>query len=340
MTVKRPATLADVARAAGVSSATVSRHLNAPGTVAAKTGARIAEAVAALGYTPDHGARAMATGRSQMVGAVVPTMENAIFARGLHAFQAGLAQAGYTLLVASHDYDLAREAELIRTFVSRGADGMLLVGQDRDPAAGTLLRQRGVPTVAAWTHAPDGPFPSVGFDNRAAMRALAEEVLRLGHRRIAMLSAVTVGNDRARLRVAGLRDAMEAEGLDPATLRVVEAGAGIAAAGAAFDRAMMMDAPPTALICGNDVLAAGAMDRARVQRIEVPRDVSITGFDDIDIAGVVTPPLTTVHVPHAEMGRRAAATLVEMIAGRPVPPPEALPATPRYRGTLSAPPRA
>ena len=330
----RAATLADVARAAGVSTATVSRHLNAPGTVAKVTAARIAAAVDALGYTPNYSARAMAARRSQMIGAIVPTMENAIFARGLHAFQQEAASLGYTLLVAAHDYDLDAEVALIRTFVARGADGLLLVGQDRAPGVHDVLAQRGVPAVAAWTHAEDALLPTVGFDNRAAMRAMAGAVLALGHRRVALVSAPMRGNDRARHRVEGAQEALAA--VDLAPLALLEAAGGLDVAGDALDALLDMPERPTAVICGNDVLAAGVLRRARERGLVVPGDLSVTGFDDIAIAGVVTPPLATVAVPHHAMGRAAAKALVNRIAGGAAGPVR-LATELCLRGSLSAP---
>ncbi|MCK0167697.1 LacI family DNA-binding transcriptional regulator [Jannaschia sp. S6380] len=326
-------TLEDVARAAGVSTATVSRCLNRPDRVVAATRDRVMAAVETLGYTPNFAARVMAARRTFTIGAIIPTMENAIFARGLQAFQEALHEKGYTLLVASSAYRPDMEAEQIRALVARGADGLLLIGHDRDGGLYDYLERQGVPALIAWSYAAEAALPSIGFDNRAAMRALTEEVLALGHRRIGVISAMVEGNDRARDRVQGVRDAV-----GDAPLRVIETTYGVETGAAAFDALMSDEAPPTAVICGNDVLAVGAMTRARERGIAVPRDVSITGFDDLEIARIVAPPLTTVHVPHREMGRRAAHALVAMVEGGGAAPAVELATRMELRGSLGPPP--
>lgn len=328
-------TLADVARLAGVSTATVSRCLNAPARVVEETRARVMEAVEVLGYTPNFGARIMAARRSHTIGAVIPTMDNAIFARGLQAFEEELHCAGYTLLVASTAYRPEIEGEHIRTLVARGADGLLLIGHDRDPAINTYLSRQEIPALIAWSVLEDAPLPSVGFDNRAAMSALAEQVIAFGHHRIAMISGICAGNDRARLRVEGLRAALAAHGHDTATLCVIETAYGIEEGAAAFETLMSRDPRPTAVLCGNDVLAAGAICRAQEMGLDVPGDISITGFDDIELARIVTPPLSTVHVPHRDMGRIAARTLVDMVEGRGTRGAVTLPTRIEMRGSLA-----
>lgn len=336
-----PATprLEDVARRAGVSTATVSRCLNAPDKVIERTREKVMQAVRDLGYSPNFGARAMAARRTFTIGAVIPTMENAIFARGLQAFQEELRENGYQLLVSSSSYSPDLEEEQVRALVARGAEGLLLIGHDRAEATTRFLKQRGLPVLVAWSFAEATDFPSVGFDNRAAMRDLAQAVLSQGHQRIGMISAPCAGNDRARARVQGLRDAMAERGLDPASLALVETGYGIDTGAEALRRVIGATPDVTAVVCGNDVLAAGALRAARQLGLDVPRDLSITGFDDIELASVISPELTTMHVPHKSMGQTAARALVRMIETGVVPAPVRL--TPRLtlRGTL-APPRS
>ncbi|MEM6303268.1 MAG: LacI family DNA-binding transcriptional regulator [Pseudomonadota bacterium] len=333
-------TLEDVARAAGVSTATVSRCLNMPDRVVEKTRARVMKAVSDLNYTPNFGARVMAAKRTQTIGAIIPTMENAIFARGIQAFQETLHAKGYTLLVASSAYDPALEEQEIKALVARGADGLLLIGQDRDGSVYDYLARQQVPTLLAWTHGADAPCPTAGFDNRAAMRGLAEVVLGKGHRRLGMISAPTATNDRARQRVAGVRDAMAAAGLDANALALVHAPYDIDSASTAFEGLMGQSPRPTVVLCGNDVQAAGAIHQARKMSLAVPEDVSITGFDDMDIAPVLSPPLTTVAVPHRAMGQRAARTLVAMVEGEDMQPDAPLATQVILRASLKALPQA
>jgi len=327
-------TLQDVARKAGVSTATVSRCLNSPERVVAETRTRVMEAVEQLGYTPNFGARVMAAKRTFTIGAIVPTMENAIFARGLQAFQEELHARGYTLLVSSTAYDARVEKEQIKALVARGADGLLLIGYDRDPALYSYLAQQGVPAIVTWAYARHDARAAIGFDNRGAMAQLAGAVIAQGHRRIAMISAHQRGNDRAADRVAGVRDALRAQGLAEDSLQVIETAYGIETGEVAMTTLMRARVPPTAVMCGNDVLAAGALCAAADLGLNVPGDVSVTGFDDIELARIVTPALTTVHVPHREMGRKAAQALIAMVEGAPQEPPTELTTSVQIRASL------
>lgn len=327
-------TLHDVAARANVSTATVSRCLNLPDQVTESTREKVMKAIADLGYSPNFGARAMASRRTNTIGAIIPTMENAIFARGLQAFQEELRASGFTMLVASSSYRPDIEEEQIRSLVARGADALLLIGHERAPEIYKFLETQQVPTLVIWAFNPDIDRPSVGFNNRASMRALAQEVLQRGHRRLAMISAEIAMNDRARGRLLGIQDAMRDAGLDPDDLVVIETPYGIENGAAAFETLMAAPERPTAVMCGNDVLAAGAMVRAHELGLQVPGDVSITGFDDIELAQVVYPPLTTVHVPHREMGRRAARALVDMVHEGTAVAPVELMADVRLRASL------
>ena len=309
-------TLEDVARAAGVSTATVSRCLNTSEKVSETSRSKVMKAVEQLGYTPNFGARAMASKRTKTIGAIIPTMDNAIFARGLEAFQLKLRAFGYNLLVSSSAYQPDIEAEQIKAMVARGAEGLLLIGHERDQAIYDYLSKRRIPTLISWAHqSRQGPI-AIGFDNRAAMRDLALTVLSMGHRNLAVISGVTQGNDRASERVQGILDAAKHHGLDADALPIIEATYTLESGGDAFEKLMHQTPRPTVVMCGNDVLAAGAIDRARDMNISVPDDVSITGFDDIELAHIVTPKLTTVRVPHQIMGEKAAVALVDLVEGK------------------------
>lgn len=168
------------------------------------------------------------------------------------------------------------------------------------------------------------------------MRALAEAVLDLGHRRIAVISGVIDGNDRAAERLAGIRDAVVSRGgvADPA---VVETPYGIETGAAAFARLMRGPARPGVVMCGNDVLAVGALQQARAMGLRVPEDVSITGFDDIELARITLPQLTTVHVPHRAMGRQAAQELIRMVEKTSPGRSAGLATTVQVRGSLGKP---
>jgi len=306
-------TLEDVAELARVSTATVSRAINFPDKVANKTLERVNEAISKLGYSPHFGARVMAGRQTNTIGAIIPTMENAIFARGLQAFQDELGEHGFTLLVASTGYSVEREEEQVRSLVARGADALLLIGHSRDPEIYRFLEAQNVPIIITWAFDPTSERPSIGFDNKAAMREMARQVIEMGHERLALISAETASNDRALERHRGVLAAMSDKELPIDNLQYIETIYGVDEGAKAFEQLMQAHVTPTAVFCGNDVLAVGALRKARDLGIDIPGDVSIIGFDDIELAKLVHPPLTTVHVPHREMGRLAALALMNLL---------------------------
>ena len=308
-------TLEDVARRAGVSTATISRAVNTPDRVAGETRKRIDAAIDALGYTPNFGGRVLASNRSNTVGAIIPSMANAMFANGLQAFQEELSEAGVMMLVASTGYDPDEELRQIRALMAHGADGLLLIGAERPEATRRFLTLRHVPHVLGWCHTDTPGQLFAGFDNRRAAYDATRRVLEMGHRRIAMIAGIAEGNDRARDRQAGVVAAVRDHG-DAARMVGVEEAPYLLDDGArAFAAIMAQGTRPTAIICGNDVLAAGAVVEAARMGIRVPRDVSVVGFDDIGLARVAHPALTTVRVPQLEMGRGAARLLLRRLAG-------------------------
>jgi LacI family transcriptional regulator len=315
----RSARLSDVARAAGVSLATASRALAGAGLVHPETVSRVRDAVALLGYVPHGAARALASRRSRTLAAVIPTLDNPVFSASTHALQLRLAEDGYTLLLASHEYDLAAEVRMVQAFIERGVDGMLLVGLDHDPAVHRLLAQAGIPYELTWAIDASGFHHSLGFSNRRAAAMVAQHLLELGHRELAVISGFTAYNDRARERVAGVREAVEALGLSLAPELVLETSFSIASGRRALAELLGAGRKFTAVACGNDILAMGVLIEAAARGIAVPGKLSVAGFDDIDLAAEYTPSLTTVHLPVASIGRDAAERMLARLAGKAVP---------------------
>ncbi|MCY4304114.1 MAG: LacI family DNA-binding transcriptional regulator [Aestuariivita sp.] len=330
-------TMEDVARHAKVSTATVSRCLNTPDQVIPKTRKRVFDAISQLGYAPNFGARALAAKQTNTIGAIIPTMENAVFARGIQAFQEELGRHGKTLLIASSAYQASLEDEQVRALVARGAEALLLIGYDRDQQLYEFLQRRSIPTVITWSFIEAHDWLAVGFDNHEAMEKLANLVIDYGHRALACISAPTATNDRARGRVEGIRSAMVAHGLDPNSLVLVERPYGIENGEDAFRHLIARSPNTTAVLCGNDVLALGALREAVRMGLDVPRDISITGFDDIEVAMLAEPALTTVHVPHREMGHCAARVLIQMLNKETTLQSVLLPTEIRLRQSLGKP---
>lgn len=279
----------------------------------------------------------MAAQRTKTIGAIIPTMENAVFARGIQSFQEELDANGYTLLVASSSYRQDLEERQIRSLVARGADALLLIGYERDQEIFKYLDSRNVPALVTWAFDRTQSRPSIGFDNQLSMRNLAREVLRLGHTRLAMITVDSSSNDRVAAREDGVFEALREVGLQARDLVVLKTHYSIENGASAFVDIMQAASRPTVVLCANDVLAVGALRGARQMGLSVPDDVSIVGFDDIELAQVTYPELTTVHVPHREMGRRAAQVLIERLEnGTPMHGHE-LVADIRFRGSLGRP---
>jgi len=330
-------TLEDVAHRAGVSTATVSRYLGAPEKVRPDTRIRIKTVIDALGYTPHGAARALASQRSNTIGAVIPTLDNAIFATVVQTLQKELSAKGNTLLLAASGYDPERERRQIENLIVRGVDGLMLTGEARDPAVYALLERRGIRFASTYVHHPSSPHPTIGFDNRQAMRKVVGYLHDLGHRTFAMIAGIAEGNDRASERIAGTREALAGRGQRLAPEHLFERRYSMSEGRGALRQLMAHPEPPTAVICGNDVLALGALLEAAALGLRIPGDLSITGFDDLDLAKEIPPGLTTVHAPLAEMGKLTAAYLLETgSAGERIPHME-LPAELVVRGSTGRP---
>ena len=334
---RRTAKLADVARLAHVSTATVSRALTLPEKVKPATVARIRQAVETLGYVAHGAARALASRRTHTIGAVIPTLDNAIFANTTHALQRTLDEAGYTLLLACHEFDPEAEARLTGTLIERGVDGLVLLGTTHPPSVLRMIDTHQIPYVLTWALDVSGRYPCIGFDNRAAAVRIATHLLDLGHREFAVMSGVTAGNERATERLEGVRQALSTRGISLGPGRVVEKPYTLSAGREGLRELLRGTPRPTALICGNDVLAIGALAECRALALEVPREISVTGFDDLEMAAVVTPGLTTVHFPTTELGAYAARHLLARLAGRPFETRVELPVELVVRGSTAPP---
>lgn len=329
----------DVARLAGVSTATVSRALNLPDMVDPETRERVQAAVTKLRYVPHGVASALRSQRTQMIGAVVPSFDYALYARTTSALQRALDERGYSLVLAAHHYDLTTEVRVTEQLIRHGVDAFAFVGTDHDTALYRLLDNYGRPYVLTWGVDTSHRHPSVGFDNAAATFEVTRYLLSLGHRRLGLISAPTPGNDRARERGAGVRAALAAHGLalDEGLVRF---GPIALASGAQAMRSLLaLPSPPTAVVATNDVFAVGAMIACREAGVRVPEDISITGVDDTDLGATQTPALTSVHTPIVEVGDAAARQLVARLEGDPVALHQQMPFSLVKRGS-AGPPRA
>lgn len=314
-----PVSLRDVAQRAGVSMATASRVMNQPELVRPPLRQRVADAARELRYVPNPAARALARRRTMRIGAVIPTVDNTIFSHFITAITRRMRSDGYSLLVSFDEFDPGLEASEIRALVAAGIDGMILVGESRDADLFALLESSRIPVVLTNIVTTTPGRICVGDDNRGGAEMIARYLLDLGHRHIGIVDAPAALNDRAALRIAGVRASLSARGLAVPDAAVVERRYGIPD-GRDGLRALLSACPDTtAVICGNDVLAIGAILEARAMGLRVPEDLSISGFDGLELATQLELGLTTVAVPMAEMGLKSAEVMLGLIAGKSPP---------------------
>jgi LacI family transcriptional regulator len=313
----------DVARLAGVSTATVSRVLSRPDMVKPARRQTVHDAIEHLGYVPDASARALASGRTFTIGCVVPYLDQAIFARSIQSLQSALLESGYQLLVASHEYNPQLEHEAVQALQQRAVDALVLVGTDHSAQTWGAVQQWGKPVLLTWSCDPR--LPSVGFDNHAVAATLTKHLLDLGHRQIGVISGHTAHNDRARTRIAGVRHAMAQRGLKLAASGITEQSFNLSGGRLGLEKLMNLKTRPTAILCGNDLLAVGALLQAQRMGIRVPQDLSICGIDNNELSSEINPRLTTVSLPTQALGRVTAAQLMMALSGQAVAQQSLLP---------------
>lgn len=311
-------TLADVARRAAVSTATVSRFLNGTDRVAEATGDRIAVAIKELGYQPNSLGRGLATQSTRTIGFVLPDITNPFFPELVKGVQDVAHERGYAVLLGNTDRAKEREIEYLSLLRRRQIDGAALVGHTLGRAELLALIDPGAPVVFLDRAANLPGSAVVQIDNRAAARAMTARLIELGHERIAHIAGPR-GLSVARDRRKGYEEALTAAGIAP-DRNLVHGDDFTEEVGYAAMTAILADAPEvTAVFAASDFAAIGAMAALRAAGRRIPEDVAVAGFDDIHLASYIAPTLTSVRQPKYEMGRRAAELLIDRIQGVPVP---------------------
>lgn len=296
-------TIREVAHAAGVSVATVSRVLNASGPVHAETARRVHEVVRRLRYVPHGGARSLITSRTHTIGVVLPDLYGEFFSEVLRGLDAAARRHRYHLLVSGTHADADELAALLRAMRGR-VDGLVLMSPDVEAKTIAAHLPDALPVVLLNCATADGAVAAIGVDNHGGACAAVRHLVALGHRRVAHIAGAARNRD-AQERRRGYRDALAEAGLDVPAGYEVAGDFSEAAGHAAVAHLLALEPPPTAVFAANDAMAVGALSALRAAGLRVPHDVALVGFDDIPLARYMDPPLTSVRVDIGALGARA-----------------------------------
>jgi len=311
-----PITIQDVARIAGVSTATVSRALHNPGVVSRQTRERVEKAVEETGYAGNAMARSLRRMETRMIVVLVPDIGNPFFSEILSGIESVASASGYNVLIVDTNNDPAKERTFADYVRGHQADGMLLLN-GRPPyfAEGSQEagRRASPPLVVLCERLPRHDFPTVRIDNVAAAEAATAHLAELGHRHIAHITGPD-GNILTAERLEGYERALSKAGLASSAALVQHGDFSIDSGRLAVRRLLETTPRPTAIFCANDEMAIGAIAELKANGRTVPADVSVVGFDDLQIAGCYDPPLTTVRQPRREIGETSMRMMLDRLA--------------------------
>lgn len=304
--------MASVGRLAGVSQVTVSRALSDPSKVSAEALKRINDAIKITGFVPNAVAGALASSRSMLVSALVPSITNPVYSSMIGPFSELLRAQGYQILLSETGLDVSEEYFAVQKHLSRRPDAMLLTGVQHSPETKRLLLASGIPVVEVWETTNSPIDICVGFDHTAASYATAEFLSKRGYAHAALISA----NDRRAIsRMSAFATRFEVLGGSIVARGISQSQNGIVAGRTLFaDMMNSHDFPPdTVLICSSDTIANGAMIEAQFRGLSIPRDVAVVGFGDQDFAAYLEPALTTIRVDRDALGRAAAEAILSRL---------------------------
>ncbi len=315
------ATIRDVARQAGVSVATVSHVINGTHYVSPELHQRVLDAIEALSYRPNRLARALSRKAVPLLALVVPDISNPFWSCVARAVQDVTDRHDYSVIVCSTDGLLQREIRFLQS-LSGWISGLILHPYHVTHKHVNPYMGEGVAVVILGdflvAHEQPSTWDHVRGDNEGGSQAAVEHLIALGHRRIAFIQG-PAGTPSSARRLAGFRRALERAGLPLAEELLIPGDYTREAGRAGIARLLAMADPPSAVFCANDLIALGALEAAQQHGCQVPRDLSIVGFDDIDEAAGTRPPLTTIRQPPQRLGTVAAETLLERLNGRQEP---------------------
>jgi LacI family transcriptional regulator, galactose operon repressor len=308
------ATIRDVAALAGVSTATVSRVLSGASPARPQTAHRVLAAARQLDYRPSGVARSLQRRRTRTLGLIITDIENPFYPELVRAVEDAALAHDHTVLLCNGAEDPDRERRALEELAERRVDGIVIASGRLTARYSDWLASAPTPIVLVNSHVEGLPVASIVSDNRAGGRLGAEHLIALGHRRIGYLTAPPA-NAAAGERLAGVHDALRAAGLDPAAMPLEEGDGHVAGGELAMTRLIHRAPELTGILCYNDLTAIGALRALRAVGRRVPAEMSVVGFDGIEAAAYVDPPLTTIEQQTTEMGRWAVDRLIGRLHG-------------------------
>jgi LacI family transcriptional regulator len=312
--IKKRSNLRDVASRAGVSVATVSRVLNTPNKVAQDTRHRVEQAIADLKFVPSAAARAMNRGNSGMVAALLPTLDNAIYARVVNGLEARFTSDALSLMVAQTGDDPKIELQRAKQLIEIGAEALIVVGLSHEPGLYELIERTQCPVVAISYYDETSAIPTVGYDNWEAATIAARHLSELGHTHIAVLHGPTTHNDRMRRR----KQALESQDLG-VDFTFLDVALSMQGGHAGINQIREHHREATAVLCFSDVIAHGALHRLNALGLKVPGDLSVMGIENLPASTYTYPQLTSVRLCVERMGELSAEAIVSWLQTR-IPP--------------------
>ncbi len=299
-----------VAKRAGVSTATVSRTINGSANVSPETAERVRQAVEALHFYPDTNARALGSGRSSLYGLIISDITNPFFPELVKAFEDIAVEHGQEVLIANTNYDPQRMETCVTRMLQRKVDGVAIMTSEMDERLTKVFSRRGIPLVFMDTVGAGAGQGSVRMDYHAGVVLAMNHLTELGHQRIGFISGpMTLGS--ARVRFAAFSDAMEQHGLTPDPHTIQEGDHRVEGGHAAMQRMLSSGERPTAILTSNDLTAIGAMGAIFEHGLRIPEDISVIGFDDIQLSAYTNPSLTTLRLPRKDLATAAFRNLYE-----------------------------
>ncbi len=310
-------TLRDVAMLAGVAPITASRAINTPNQVSPDVLRKVQEAVQRTGYVPNRMAGGLASSRSRLIAAVVPSTVVSVFMETIESLNGTLFDAGYQLMLGQSGYSAEREELLLEAIIGRRPDGIFITGILPPGKARTRLMASGIPVVETWDLTPTPIDMLIGFSHSDIGREVAQFLLKKEHRKFAIVMAE---DERAHRRTNAFQETLSQHQVNSAFVANVGSSRSLKSGREALSR-ILNEAPQTqAIFCSSDLLALGVMTEARAQGMSVPKDISVIGFGDVPFVADMFPSLTTVRINGGDIGTQAANFLIARAEGRIVEP--------------------